>query len=142
MIPLELLPSLNAGLNAASFLLLLSGYAFIRRRRVEAHRACMVAACGVSALFLASYLTYHFQVGSVHFTAQGWIRPVYFTILITHTVLAVAAVPLVLVALSRAWKKNFQAHRAIARVTLPVWLYVSVTGVAVYLMLYHLFPPA
>ncbi len=102
----------------------------------------MLGACAVSAVFLVSYLTYHFQVGSVRFTAQGWVRPLYFTILITHTVLAAAVVPLVLVTVARAWKKKFEAHRAIARLTLPVWLYVSLTGVVVYLMLYQLFPPA
>jgi uncharacterized membrane protein YozB (DUF420 family) len=142
VIPLESLPALNAGLNTVSFVLLLSGYFFIRRRHVEAHRACMLGACAVSAVFLVSYLTYHFQVGSVRFTAQGWVRPLYFTILITHTVLAAAVVPLVLVTVVRAWKKKFEAHRAIARLTLPVWLYVSLTGVVVYLMLYQLFPPA
>lgn len=140
MIPLESLPALNAGLNTASFLLLLSGYLFIRRRRVEAHRACMLAACAVSVAFLISYLTYHFQVGSVRFGAQGWVRPLYFAILITHTILAAAVVPLVLVTLARAWKKKFEAHRAIARLTLPVWMYVSITGVVVYLILYRLFP--
>jgi uncharacterized membrane protein YozB (DUF420 family) len=139
---LESLPALNACFNATSFALLLSGYLLIRRRRVGAHRACMLAACGVSILFLASYLTYHFQVGSVRFTAQGWVRPLYFTILITHTVLAAALVPLVLVTLARALKKNFTAHRVIARLTLPVWMYVSVTGIVVYVMLYKLFPPA
>lgn len=102
----------------------------------------MLAACAVSVAFLTSYLTYHFLVGSVRFTAQGWVRPLYFTILITHTILAVAVVPLVLVTLTRAWKKKFEAHRAIARLTLPVWLYVSLTGVVVYLMLYQLFPSA
>ncbi len=142
MIPVESLPALNAGLNTASIVLLLSGYIFIRRRRVEAHRACMLGACAVSVAFLASYLTYHFQVGSVRFSAQGWVRPLYFAILITHTILAAAVVPLALVTLARAWKKKFEAHRAIARLTLPVWLYVSFTGVVVYLMLYHLFPPA
>jgi len=140
VIPLESLPALNAGLNTASFLLLLSGYLFIRRRRVEAHRACMLAACAVSVAFLISYLTYHFQVGSVRFGAQGWVRPLYFAILITHTILAAAVVPLVLVTLARAWKKKFEAHRAIARLTLPVWMYVSITGVVVYLILYRLFP--
>lgn len=142
MIPLRALPALNACLNAASAVLLALGYRFIRRGRVEAHRACMLAAFAVSTLFLVSYLTYHFQVGSVSFGGQGWARPVYYAILISHTVLAAAIVPLALVTLRRAWKGRFGAHRRIARWTLPVWLYVSATGVVVYLMLYHLFPPA
>jgi uncharacterized membrane protein YozB (DUF420 family) len=138
--PLGWLPALNAGLNATSALLLAIGYAFIRGGRVQAHRACMLAACAVSALFLASYLTYHAQVGSVHFSGHGWIRPVYFTILISHTVLAAAIVPLALITLWRAWRERFGAHRRIARWTLPIWMYVSVTGVVVYLMLYQIFP--
>ena len=142
MIPLGDLPALNAVLNSASAVLLLLGYRFIRRGRVGAHRACMVGAFGVSTLFLVSYLTYHFNVGSVRFSGQGWVRPLYFAILISHTVLAAAVVPLALVTLWRAWRERFDAHRRIARVALPVWLYVSVTGVVVYLMLYHLYPPA
>ncbi len=142
MIPLGALPALNAVLNSASAVLLLLGYRFIRRGRVGAHRACMVGALGVSTLFLASYLTYHFNVGSVRFSGQGWVRPLYFAILISHTILAAAVVPLALVTLWRAWRERFDAHRRIARVALPVWLYVSVTGVVVYLMLYHLYPPA
>jgi uncharacterized membrane protein YozB (DUF420 family) len=138
--PLGWLPALNAGLNATSALLLAAGYASIRRGRVLAHRACMLAACAVSALFLAFYLTYHAQVGSVHFTGRGWIRPVYFTILISHTVLAAAIVPLALVTLWRAWRERFGAHRRVARWTLPIWMYVSVTGVVIYLMLYQIFP--
>ena len=100
----------------------------------------MLVAFGCSILFLISYLTYHYQVGSVPFKGQGWIRPVYFTILLTHTILAVTVVPLALVTLSRAWRERFDAHRRIARWTFPIWLYVSVTGVVVYWMLYWLVP--
>lgn len=140
MIPFTALPAVNACLNAASACLLIAGYACIRRGRVQAHRACMLGAFTVSTLFLISYLIYHFEVGSVRFTGQGWVRPLYFTILITHTVLAVAVVPLALAALHRAWRGRFEAHRRVARWAFPVWLYVSVTGVVVYLMLYRLFP--
>ena len=132
------LPALNAGLNSLATVLLLAGYRNIRRRRVAAHRACMVTAFCVSTLFLASYLTYHAQVGSVPFQRQGWIRPVYFTILLTHIVLAGAIVPLTLITLCRAWRQRFDRHRRIARWTLPLWLYVSVTGVVIYVMLYWL----
>lgn len=132
------LPALNAGLNSLSAVLLLAGYRNIRNRKIAAHRACMVAAFCVSTLFLISYLIYHFQVGSVPFPHQGWIRPVYFTILITHVILAAAILPLALVTLYRAWRERFDKHRRIARWTLPLWLYVSVTGVVIYLMLYRL----
>ena len=132
------LPALNAALNATSALLLAAGYAAIRTGRREAHRRFMLAACTSSTLFLVSYLVYHFQVGSVRFAGQGPIRTVYFVILITHTVLAVAIVPLVLVTLTRALRERFDAHRRIARVTLPLWAYVSVTGVVIYWMLYRL----
>ena len=132
------LPALNAALNSLSTVLLLAGYRNIRRHNVAAHRACMVAAFCVSMLFLISYLTYHLQVGSVRFTREGWIRPVYFTILITHIVLAAAILPLALVTLYRAWRERFDQHRRIARWTLHIWLYVSVTGVVVYVMLYWL----
>ncbi len=130
------LPALNAALNAVSAVLLGAGYVFIRQGQRDRHRFCMIGAFGVSCLFLTSYLVYHFEVGSVPFTKQGWVRPLYFTILITHVVLAVAIVPLVLVTLSRALKERFDKHRAIARWTLPLWLYVSVTGVVIYWMLY------
>ena len=133
-----ILPAVNAGLNALSACLLIGGYACIRRGRRAAHRRCMLAAFACSMLFLISYLVYHFQVGSVGFKGQGWIRPVYFTILITHTILATAVVPLALITLVRALREKFDAHRRIARWTLPIWLYVSVTGVVVYLMLYGL----
>lgn len=132
------LPTLNAALNATSAALLTAGYYYIRTGRRERHKACMVAALVVSGLFLASYLVYHFQVGSVPFQGTGPIRVVYFTILISHVVLAMAIVPLVLVTVSRALAGRFDRHRAIARWTLPLWLYVSVTGVMVYWMLYRL----
>ncbi|HEV3469991.1 MAG TPA: DUF420 domain-containing protein [Pyrinomonadaceae bacterium] len=135
------LPHLNAGLNAASFLLLLVGFYFIRRGRVAAHRASMVAALAVSGLFLVSYVVYHYSYGSVRFTGQGIVRPVYFFILFTHVVLAAAIVPLVLVTVRRALGGDYARHRRIARWTYPLWLYVSVTGVTVYLMLYQLYPP-
>lgn len=132
------LPTLNAGLNSLATVLLLTGYRQIRRRHITAHRACMVGAFCVSTLFLISYLVYHAQVGSVPFRRQDWIRPVYFTILITHITLAAAIVPLALLTLWRAWRERFDRHRAIARWTLPLWLYVSVTGVVIYIMLYCL----
>ncbi|HSB60404.1 MAG TPA: DUF420 domain-containing protein [Vicinamibacteria bacterium] len=130
------LPALNAGLNASSALFLAAGYAFIRAGRPVAHRNCMVGALACSALFLASYLTYHFQVGSVRFGGQGAVRVVYFAILLSHTILAVAIVPLVVMTVGRALRERFDAHRRIARVTLPLWGYVSVTGVVIYWMLY------
>jgi len=132
------LPALNATLNATSAVLLTTGWILIRRGRVAQHRAVMIAAVTTSALFLVSYLAYHAQVGSVRFTRQGPIRAVYFTILITHTVLAATIVPLVLVTLTRALRGRYDRHRRIARWTMPLWLYVSVTGVVVYLMLYRL----
>jgi uncharacterized membrane protein YozB (DUF420 family) len=133
---LGILPHLNALLNATSAVLLLSGFIGIRRGNVEAHKKCMLGAIGVSVAFLTSYLVYHFQVGSVRFQKQGWIRPVYFTILISHTILAVTLVPFVIVTLRRALRDRFDLHKRIARWTLPMWFYVSVTGVLVYLLLY------
>lgn len=135
------LPLVNALLNGTSAVLLLAGYQRIRAGKKESHRKFMIAALIASGLFLASYLIYHAQVGSVKFTGEGVARIIYFTILISHTVLAVAVPPLALLTLVRALRERFQAHRSIARWTLPVWLYVSVTGVIVYLMLYRLFPP-
>ena len=132
------LPTLNAALNATSAVLLVAGYVLIRRGRREAHRRAMLGAVTCSALFLVSYLAYHAQVGSVRFQGQGWIRTVYFTILLTHTVLAAAIVPLVLVTLTRALQQRFDRHRRLARITFPLWAYVSVTGVVIYLMLYRL----
>jgi putative membrane protein len=131
------LPTLNAVLNASAALVLVGGYLAIRRRRVTLHRACMLTALGLSAAFLVSYLVYHAQVGSRPFTGQGPIRTLYFAILISHTVLAVAIVPLVLLAVRRAFAGQFARHARLARWTLPLWLYVSVTGVVVYWMLYR-----
>jgi len=136
LIPLSSLPALNAVLNSASALLLAAGYLFIRSGNVAAHRRCMLAALATSTLFLTSYLIYHYHVGSVPFTSQGWTRRLYFAILISHTSLAVTIVPLVLITLYRALRNRFERHKRIARWTLPLWLYVSVTGVIVYGMLY------
>ncbi|MDX2153407.1 MAG: DUF420 domain-containing protein [Bryobacteraceae bacterium] len=132
------LPTVNASLNALATLLLVYGYVLIRQGRKEAHRKVMLAALATSALFLVCYLVYHFNVGSVRFQKQGPIRTVYFTVLLTHTVLAAAVPFLAGITLFRAWKGSFARHRAIARITLPIWLYVSVTGVVVYWMLYRL----
>jgi uncharacterized membrane protein YozB (DUF420 family) len=139
---LHALPTLNAFLNALSATLVLLGYRAIRRREIETHRALMLSASVTSALFLVSYLTYHAQVGSVRFTAQGLPRAIYFAVLLSHTVLAVVILPLVLRTLYLGWKRRDGQHRRLARWTLPIWLYVSVTGVVVYLMLYRLYPPA
>ena len=133
----SILPHLNAALNASSAVLLISGWRCILHRRIAAHRACMVAACVVSLAFFISYLIYHAHVGSVRFQGQGWSRPVYFAILLSHTVLAVAIVPLVIRTLWLAVGNRLEQHRAFARRTFPLWLYVSVTGVIVYGMLYH-----
>jgi uncharacterized membrane protein YozB (DUF420 family) len=132
------LPALNASLNATSAVLLAAGWILIKRGRIQAHRNVLLAACTTSVLFLISYLIYHAQVGSVRFTKQGPIRMVYFTILLTHTVLAAAIVPMVLITLSRGLRARYDTHRRIARWTMPLWLYVSVTGVIVYVMLYRL----
>jgi len=132
------LPALNAALNSASAVLLVAGYVLIRRRRVAAHRACMLAALGVSTLFLISYLVYHYHAGSVPFTGTGWIRPVYFAILITHIILAAAILPMALVTAGRALRGRIEPHRRIARWTWPIWMYVSVTGVVIYVMLYQM----
>lgn len=133
----SMLPLLNASLNGASGILLVAGYVFIRRRQIERHRFCMLSAFGLSALFLISYIIYHSIAGSTNFTGQGWIRPLYFTILISHIILAALVLPLALMTLYRAWRGVFVQHRQVARWTLPTWLYVSVSGVLVYLMLYH-----
>jgi putative membrane protein len=132
------LPALNASLNATSAVLLTTGWIAIRRRRIPLHRACMLGACAVSALFLISYVAYHYLAGSRPFAGQGWIRWAYFPILISHIILAAAMVPFVLTTVYRALSGNFVRHVRIARFTLPVWLYVSVTGVIVYVLLYHL----
>jgi uncharacterized membrane protein YozB (DUF420 family) len=138
MIPVRLLPSLNALLNATSALLLVLGYVAIRRRDVHAHRRLMLTAFATSTLFLLSYVRYHLAVGSVPFGHAGWLRTLYFTILIPHVILAAVIVPLALWTLSHAWRGRYHRHARIAKITLPLWLYVSVTGVIVYLMLYHL----
>ena len=132
------LPALNASLNALASLFLLAGYVFVRRKRIAAHRACMLGALATSALFLTSYLIYHYNVGSRPFTGTGPIRLVYFAILISHVLLAIAIVPMVLVTVSRALTGRFDRHRRIARITWPLWMYVSVTGVIVYVMLYRM----
>lgn len=137
---LQDLPTLNAALNAASALLVLAGWWLIRHGRRDAHRRTMLLAVATSTLFLVSYLVYHFEVGSVRFTGRGFVRAVYFVILFGHTVLAVVIVPLVLATLRRALRGRFDAHRSLARVTLPLWLWVSVSGVVVYWMLYRLEP--
>jgi putative membrane protein len=143
---LGIFPHLNAGLNALSGLFLVSGFYFIMRKRIAAHRVCMLAACSVSALFLLSYVTYHslrtyyFGLGPTKFTGQGIIRPIYFTILTSHTFLAILVAPFVVWTLRRALKGKFELHKRLARLVFPVWLYVSITGVIVYLLLYQFYP--
>ena len=132
------LPALNALLNGTCAVLLVCGFALIRRRRRDAHRALMILATLVSAGFLVSYLVYHSRVGSVPYQGRGALRAVYFVVLISHTILAAAIVPLAGVTLYRALRGRFERHAAIARVTLPIWIYVSVTGVMIYLMLYRI----
>ena len=134
------LPTLNACLNTAVAVFLSAGYFFIKRKKISAHKICMTLAFLTSVLFLGSYLYYHFNVGATPFQREGWIRPVYFTLLISHTLLATAIIPLVLITLYHAWRKNFKKHAKIAKWTWPLWMYVSVTGVLVYLFLYHLGP--
>jgi len=138
MLQLTDLPTVNAMLNAASGVLLVTGYVLIRRRRIAAHRAVMIAAFSCSVLFLITYLTYHYQAGSVRFQGTGGVRTLYFSILLSHTVLAAAVPFLAVITLVRALRERFDRHRAIARWTLPIWLYVSVTGVTVYWMLYRM----
>lgn len=138
MITLSDLPTVNALLNGAAAITLVIGWLLIRNGRHEAHRNAMITAVGLSTLFLASYLVYHYQVGSVRFTGQGAVRTVYFAVLLTHTILAALVPFLVAITLVRALRERFDAHRRIARWTLPIWLYVSITGVIVYLMLYRL----
>ena len=132
------LPAINACLNALSAILLVVGYLLIRRRRIVAHRRVMISALVTSALFLTSYLVYHYQVGSVRFPGTGTVRTLYLSILLTHTVLAAAVPVLAIVTLSRALARRYPAHKKIARWTLPIWLYVSVTGIVVYWMLYQM----
>jgi putative membrane protein len=131
------LPAINASLNATAMVLLSSGYVFIRRRCIAAHRTCMIAAFAASSLFLITCLIHHAQVGSVPFHGAAWLRPVYVGILVPHIVLAAVVVPLALTTMHRAWRGRFDRHRRLARVTLPIWLYVSVSGVLVYVLLYH-----
>lgn len=130
------LPTLNALLNATSGVLLSAGYVMIRRGRIDAHRRCMLAACTASVLFLISYVIYHLDVGSVPYTGQGGARVFYFAVLISHIILAVVIVPLAIITVTHALRERFDRHRRIARWTLPLWLYVSVTGLIVYVMLY------
>jgi len=135
---LSALPTLNVLLNSLTVVLLTTGYVFIRRQQINAHRACMLAAFGTSTIFLISYLIYHFNVGSVAFTGHGTVRTVYFAILISHVILSILILPLAIATLTQAFRGRFDRHRRIARWTLPLWLYVSVTGVIVYLMLYQM----
>lgn len=135
----SIFPVINATLNGTSAVLIATGRVLIRRGRVTAHRACMIAAVICSSGFLCSYLWYHAHVGSIRFQGQGIVRPMYFGILISHTLLAAVVVPLVIVTLMRGLRARFDRHRAIARWTYPVWLYVSITGVVIYVMLYHLY---
>ncbi len=132
--------ALNASLNGISAILLTVGFFFIVNGKIRQHKACMLSAFGVSTAFLISYVIYHIRVGNVRFLGEGWIRPVYFTLLISHIFLAIVILPMAIITLSRALRERFDAHRRIARWTLPLWLYVSVTGVIVYVMLYHLYP--
>ena len=138
MFGVEQFPAINASLNATSAVCIVTGYWFIRRKRVGAHHATMTLAMIVAALFFICYAVYHAQVGSIHFRGAGWVRPVYFTILISHTALAVAIVPLALRTYYLASHDRIDAHRRLARITLPIWLYVSITGVIVYVMLYRM----
>src|SRR5262245_17544316 len=137
MIGIADLATVNAGLNATAAILIGTGFYFIKHKNIPAHKACMIAAMAVSALFLASYLFYHYNVGSVRFTKQGWLRNVYFPLLLTHTVLAAVVLPMVLRTVFLALKGRFGNHIRVARWTFPIWMYVSVTGVIVYLMLYR-----
>jgi uncharacterized membrane protein YozB (DUF420 family) len=133
------LPALNATLNGSAAILLLIGYRFIRRGEIRRHRATMLSACAVSTAFLTSYVIYHANIGSKRFPGHGPVRTVYLTILLTHVVLAAAVLPLALITVIRGLRGRYDRHRAIARWTFPIWLYVSVTGVVVYLMLYQLY---
>jgi uncharacterized membrane protein YozB (DUF420 family) len=143
---LQVFPHLNAALNATSGVLLMIGFALIRSGRRDAHKLAMLSAAGISALFLVSYVahhsvrTYYFGLGPTRFTGEGLARPIYFTILMSHTILATAVAPFVIAVLWRGLKGRFEQHKRLARLVFPVWLYVSITGVAVYIMLYHLYP--
>ena len=133
----SILPEINASLNGMSGLLLIVGYVLIRQRKITAHKSCMLTAFVLSSLFLISYLIYHYQVGAVPFEGQGWVRVLYFSLLIPHVILEALVVPLALITINRGWKSRFDKHVRIARWTLPIWLFVSVSGVVVYLMLYR-----
>src|SRR6187549_3611295 len=143
---LYIFPHLNATLNATSGIFLITGFYFIRTKQIARHRACMLTAASVSSVFLACYLTHHalrtyyFGLGPTRFTGEGLVRPIYFTILTSHTILAATVTPFVLLTLWRGLKGQYDKHRKIARLVFPVWLYVSVTGVVVYILLYHLYP--
>jgi uncharacterized membrane protein YozB (DUF420 family) len=137
LIDIHILPSVNATLNATAAVLLVTGYTLIRRRRIQAHKRVMLTAFGVSIAFLICYVVYHAQVGSVPYQKTGFLRTIYFSILITHTTLAATVPVLAIITLRRALRGDFKQHRKIARWTFPIWLYVSVTGVIVYLMLYR-----
>jgi uncharacterized membrane protein YozB (DUF420 family) len=139
MTDLSIFPALNATLNGVSAVLIATGHALIHRGKVQLHRTFMIAAVVTSSVFLVSYLYYHAHVGSVHFPGQGWVRPVYFALLISHTLLAAAVVPLVVLSLIAGLRGRFDRHRRVARWTYPIWLYVSVTGVVVYVMLYQIY---
>jgi len=135
------LPTLNAVLNSLSAAFLITGFVYIKKNRRDAHKKSMLTAFTISALFLISYVIYHYTAGATTFTAEGWIRPVYFAILISHTILAIVILPPIFILLYRAWKQQYARHAKLARWTFPAWLYVSVTGVIIYLILYHWFPP-
>lgn len=134
------LPHLNAGLNFLSTILLVWGFVLVRQGRTAAHRRCMLGALGSSALFLGSYLTYHLHAGRIIFREPAWFRPFYLVILLSHTILAMAIVPLVILTIRHAFRGNFSQHRQLASWTWPLWIYVSVTGVMVYLVLYQIYP--
>jgi uncharacterized membrane protein YozB (DUF420 family) len=133
--------ALNATLNGTSAVLLAAGYSAIRSGKIALHKKFMISAFALSSAFLLSYLLYHYRVGHVVFQGQGWIRPVYFILLTSHTILAIVIVPMIIVTLRRAWLERFDKHRLIARWTLPLWFYVSVTGVIVYLLVYQIYVP-
>jgi uncharacterized membrane protein YozB (DUF420 family) len=138
--PYAFFPALNATLNGTSAVLLLTGRVLIAKGRIAAHRVCMIAAVVASFLFLCCYLYFHAKVGNIRFLGQGWSRLVYFSILISHTTLAIVIVPLAVITLTRGLKARYAKHRSIARWTWPLWMYVSITGVIVYFMLYQWFP--
>ncbi len=140
MISFSTLPAVNASLNGMSAVFLLAGYRYIRQRNQAAHERYMKAAVVTSALFLICYIIYHLKAGRTVFTNPPWFRPIYLTLLLTHTVLAVTIVPLIIITFTRALRQRFDAHRKIARLTWPLWMYVSVTGVIIYLLLYRIFP--